>query len=43
MEMVGIQDTFGESGLWEDLMTEYNVTWKDIVQACKKALGRKQK
>ncbi len=42
VEMVGIQDTFGESGTWEELMENYNVTWKDIVEASKKVLGRKK-
>lgn len=42
VEMVGIQDTFGESGTWEELMENYNVTWKDIVEASKKVLSRKK-
>lgn len=41
VEMVGIQDTFGESGTPEELVVKYNLVAKDIVLAAQKALARK--
>ena len=41
MEMIGIQDTFGESGDPDELMTAYGLTHKEIVEAAKKAIARK--
>ncbi len=35
MKMVGIQDTFGESGKPDELMKEYHITSEDIVKAVK--------
>lgn len=41
MEIVGIQDTFGESGEPQDLLRKYNCTRKDIELAVKRAIKRK--
>lgn len=41
MEMVGIDDTFGESGTPEELAERYGLTAKDILAAAKKVLARK--
>jgi len=41
-EMVGIQDTFGESGLPRELMVKYGITSKEIIEKSKQALKRKQ-
>ncbi|WP_378951564.1 transketolase family protein [Pelosinus sp. sgz500959] len=41
VEMVGIQDTFGESGTPEELVVKYNLVAKDIVLAAQRALARK--
>lgn len=41
MEMVGVMDTFGESGTPEELMEKYGLKSHHIVDAAKKALGRK--
>lgn len=41
MEMVGINDTFGESGEPNELMEKYGLTSKDIVSAVKKVIARK--
>ena len=38
MKMVGIRDTFGESGKPAELMEKYHLTAADIVQACKEIL-----
>jgi len=40
-EMVGVKDTFGESGTPAELLEKYGLTAKDIVAAVKKALARK--
>lgn len=40
-EMVGVQDTFGESGPPQELLEKYGLTAKDIVVAVKKAITRK--
>ncbi|MDO8557476.1 MAG: transketolase C-terminal domain-containing protein [Candidatus Jorgensenbacteria bacterium] len=42
IEMVGIHDTFGESGNPDDLMKKYGLTTRDIVKAVKKVLKRKK-
>jgi len=39
--MVGVNDTFGESGTPRQLMEKYGLTAKDIVKATKKVLSRK--
>jgi transketolase len=41
LEMVGVNDTFGESGTPRQLMEKYGLTAKDIVKAIKKVLSRK--
>jgi transketolase len=41
MEMVGIQDTFGESGNPAELMAAYHLTSADIVAAAERAVRRK--
>lgn len=41
MEMVGINDTFGESGKPEELVKKYHITANDIIVAIKKVLKRK--
>lgn len=41
MEMVGIQERFGQVGAEDFLRKEYNVTADDIAQAVKKAVSRK--
>lgn len=41
MEMVGVQDKFGEVGPQDYLMKQYNLTADDIIAAVKKAIARK--
>jgi len=41
LEMVGVNDTFGESGTPSQLMEKYGLTAKDIIKATKKVLSRK--
>jgi transketolase len=41
IEMVGLQDTFGESGTPEELAVKYKLTAKDIVLSVAKVLKRK--
>jgi len=41
LEMVAINDRFGQSGDPEELMKEYHLTADDIVRAAKKAISRK--
>ena len=41
MELVGVQDTFGESGTPKELMAKYGLTAKDIVEAVKRVITRK--
>ena len=41
MEFVGVNDRFGESGQPEELMDEFGLRAKDIVEAAKRAVGRK--
>lgn len=38
IECVGVHDTFGESGTYEDLIKKYGLDTKDIVRAVKKVL-----
>ena len=40
-EMVGVKDTFGESGPPADLLKKYGLTKEDIVAAVKRAVARK--
>jgi transketolase len=41
VEMVGINDTFGESGKPRELMEKYGITYKEIIQQSKKVIQRK--
>ncbi|TAF65585.1 MAG: transketolase family protein [Cytophagales bacterium] len=41
LEMVAVQDTFGESGKPEELMQKYGLTAANIVDAAQKAIARK--
>jgi transketolase len=43
LEMVGVNDTFGESGTPRQLMEKYGLTAKDIVKATNKVLLRKNR
>ena len=42
VEMVGINDTFLECGLPEELAAKYGLTARDLVKAAKKVLARKK-
>ena len=42
VEMVAVNDTFGESGTPEELMAKYGLKDADIVKAAKKAISRKK-
>jgi transketolase len=41
LEMIGVNDTFGESGKPKDLMVKYGLDSKSIVAAAEKVIGRK--
>ena len=41
MEMVAVNDSFGESGEPEELLDKYGLGTQDIVKAVKKVLTRK--
>lgn len=41
MEMVAVNDTFGESGMPDELLTKYHIDTADIVAAAEKVIGRK--
>ena len=41
MEMVAVNDVFGQSGKPEELFTYYHLDTPDIVEAAKRAIGRK--
>jgi len=43
MEMVGINDTFAESGSVEDLLRKYGLTAENIVEAAKRVIKRKNR
>jgi transketolase len=43
LEMVGVRDTFGESGTPEELMEKYGLKAKHVVEAVHKVLQRKNK
>jgi transketolase len=43
LEMVAVNDSFGESGTPDQLMTKYGLDTADIVNAAIKAVGRKNK
>lgn len=42
LEYVGVNDSFGESGVPEELMVKYGLSAQHIVEAAKKAIQRKQ-
>ena len=41
MEIIGVDDTFGESGESDELMEKYGLTAADIVKAAEKVIARK--
>lgn len=41
MEQVGINDTFGQSGPWQALLSEYGLTAESVVSAAERAMARK--
>ena len=41
VEMIAVQDTFGESGKPSELMIKYGLTKNDIVNSSKKVINRK--
>ncbi|MDE2986470.1 MAG: transketolase family protein [Chloroflexota bacterium] len=41
MEQVGINDTFGQSGPWQALLSEYGLTADSVVEAARRAITRK--
>lgn len=41
LEMVAVNDTFGESGKGEELLSKYNINTKDIIAATERAIQRK--
>lgn len=41
VEMVAVEDTFGESGTPQELLEKYGLTWKQIVSRAKVVLQRK--
>lgn len=41
LEMVAVNDTFGESGTGEELLTKYHINTVDIVEAVERVISRK--
>jgi transketolase len=41
LEMVAVDDTFGESGKGEELLTKYKINTKDVIAAAERAIKRK--
>ncbi len=41
LEMVAVNDSFGESGKGEELLTKYNINTADIISAVEKVISRK--
>ncbi|NQY67812.1 MAG: transketolase family protein, partial [Flavobacteriales bacterium] len=41
LEMVAVQDTFGESGTADELMEKYGISTSEIVEKAQKAIARK--
>lgn len=41
LEMVAVNDSFGESGKGEELLEKYNISTKDIIAAAERAIQRK--
>lgn len=42
IEFVGMQDSFGETGKYNELMKKYGMTSKDIIEAVKRIIARKR-
>lgn len=42
LEMVAVNDTFGESGTPEELMAKYNIDTEDVIKAARKVVSRKK-
>jgi transketolase len=42
LEMIGVRDSFGESGTTAELMEKFGLTTQAIVEAARRALGRKK-
>jgi transketolase len=43
MEQVAVEDTYAESGSPTQLLEKYGLTWKNIVAAARKVMGRKSR
>lgn len=43
VEIVAVDDTFGESGEMEELMQKYHISYMDIAEAVKRAISRKMR
>jgi len=41
IEMVAVNDKFGQSGKGEELLTKYHINTPDIVKAVEKVIARK--
>ncbi len=41
LEMVAVNDTFGESGTPEELLTKYNIDTEDVIKSARKVISRK--
>ena len=41
VEMIGVNDHFGESGTPDELMAHFGLDKEHIMEACKKAISRK--
>ena len=42
MEIIGVQDRFGESGEPNELLEKFGLTAKNIIEAVKKVIKRKE-
>jgi transketolase len=42
MEYVGINETYAESGPPEAVLDKYGLVARDVIAACRKAVGRKR-
>ena len=43
IEIIGVEDSFGESGTYEELLKKYGLTAKNISETCKRVIGRKNR
>ena len=41
IEMIGVNDTFGESGTPRDLMIKYGLSSDNIIESARKVISRK--